>query len=45
MLMAVNVGNSRISVGFFADDACELRAQFQIATDLRKTSDEYLCLI
>ena len=45
MLMAVNVGNSCISVGFFADDACELHAQFQIATDLRKTSDEYLCLI
>jgi len=45
MLMAVNVGNSRIYVGFFADDACELSAQFKIATDLNKTSDEYLCLI
>ncbi len=45
MLMAVNVGNSKISVGFFADDACELQEQFQIATDFNKTSDEYLCLI
>ena len=42
MLMAVNIGNSRISVGIF-EDSC-LCAKFQIATDLYKTSDEYLTL-
>lgn len=45
MLMAVNVGNSRISVGFFADDVRNISAQFQIATDFNKTSDEYFSLI
>ena len=41
MLMTVNVGNSRISVGVFAKDVPELLFRFQIATDLNKTSDEY----
>ncbi|MBQ9086229.1 MAG: type III pantothenate kinase [Clostridia bacterium] len=41
MLMAVNVGNSRISVGVFQNDACELLFRFQISTDVNKTSDEY----
>ena len=45
MLMAVNLANSQISIGFFADDACELKFQCKLATDLHKTSDEYLCLI
>ena len=45
MLMAVNVGNSRISFGFFRNDACELIAKFKIATDINKTSDEYLAVI
>ena len=44
MLLAVNVGNSRISVGCFASSAPELLFQFQVATDLNKTSDEYFVL-
>ncbi|MBQ8140921.1 MAG: type III pantothenate kinase [Clostridia bacterium] len=43
--MAVNVGNSRIQLGFFENDRCVLRFQFKIATDINKTSDEYLSLI
>lgn len=45
MLMAVNVGNSRICFGFFKDEECELVAKFKIATDINKTSDEYLATI
>ncbi len=45
MLMAVNVGNSRISIGFFREETCDLIAKFKIATDINKTSDEYLALI
>lgn len=45
MLMAVNVGNSRISVGFFKKDSSMPVAKFKIATDINKTSDEYLSLI
>lgn len=45
MLMAVNVGNSRICFGFFEEDRGELIAKFKIAADLNKTSDEYLALI
>ena len=43
--MAVNVGNSRISFGFFAENGCEPVSKFKIATDTNKTSDEYLALI
>ena len=45
MLLAVNVGNSRISIGFFAEDSKALVAKFKIATEINKTSDEYLALI
>lgn len=45
MVMAVNVGNSRISVGLFADAERDVQTKFQIATDPNKTSDEYLCLL
>ncbi len=45
MLMAVNVGNTRISVGFFKKDSALLVAKFKIATDINKTSDEYLALL
>lgn len=45
MLMAVNVGNSRISVGFFKKDSANIVAKFKIATDTKKTSDEYLALM
>lgn len=41
MLMAVNIGNSRISVGFFAQDACRMLFRFQVSTDVNKTSEEY----
>ena len=45
MLLAVNVGNSRISVGGFANSAPEQLFQFQVATELNKTSDEYYILL
>lgn len=45
MLLAINVGNSRISVGCFDSDSNDLRFRFQIATDLNKTSDEYFVLL
>ncbi len=45
MLMAVNVGNSRISVGFFKNDSVEIIAKFKLATDISKTSDEYIALM
>ena len=45
MLMAVNIGNSRICFGFFEEDSCRLVAKFKIGTDMTKTSDEYLALI
>lgn len=45
MLIAVNVGNSRISVGLFAKETGDLLFQCKLATDENKTSDEYLCLI
>ncbi len=45
MLMAVNVGNSRISVGVFEKASETLLVKFQIATDLHKSSDEYSNLI
>ena len=45
MLMAVNIGNSRISVGFFEKEVCNMLFKFQISTDINKTADEYLALI
>ena len=45
MLVALNVGNSRICFGFFKEDKCDLVARFRIATDVKRTSDEYLALI
>ena len=45
MLMAVNVGNTVISIGLFADDECELLFQCKISADPNKTSDEYFSLI
>jgi type III pantothenate kinase len=44
MLLAVNAGNSIISFGFF-DDGCDMRASFDISSDIRKTSDEYIFTI
>ncbi len=45
MLMAVNIGNSRICVGIFEKTSDALLTKFQIATDLFKSSDEYSNLI
>lgn len=44
MLMAVNIGNTRISIGFL-DDICKVLFQFKIATDVNKTADEYLSVV
>lgn len=45
MLIAVNIGNSVISVGFFDDTECSLISSFKLSTDIKKTSDEYLASI
>ena len=44
MLLAINVGNSRISVGVF-DDNGNIVSKFKIASDLKRTFDEYYSLI
>ena len=41
MLLTVNIGNARISVGVFRDETDVLLAKYEIATDLYRTSDEY----
>ena len=45
MFLALNVGNSRVSVGFFEGNSPAIAYKFKIATDINKTSDEYLALI
>lgn len=45
MLVAVNVGNERISIGFFEEDTKNLASHFQISSDPAKTTDEYLSLV
>ncbi len=45
MLIAVNVGNSVISVGFFENYDYELLSSFKLSSDVKKTSDEYLASI
>ena len=45
MLMAVNIGNSRICIGIFEKSSETLITRAQIATDLHKSSDEYSILI
>ena len=45
MLMAVNVGNTRISVGFFDDASSIVKYKFEISTDIEKTPDEYFALV
>ena len=44
MLLALNIGNSRISVGIF-DSNGTISLKFKISTDIKKTSDEYCTLI
>ena len=41
MLLAVNVGNKNISFAIFEESAAEPEAKFRIASDTRKTADEY----
>ena len=44
MIMAVNICNTRISVGFFGDDS-SVKYKFELSTDLQKTVDEYYVLV
>ena len=44
MLLAVNVGNSRISIGIFNDDG-NIIYKFKISTDTNRTADEYISVI
>src|SRR4030065_1135528 len=39
MLLAIDIGNSNVKVGVFDDD--ELRATWNLATGIHRTSDEY----
>ena len=41
MLLAVNVGNKNISFAVFDESGAEPVAKFSIASDMRKTADEY----
>ncbi|HWI62940.1 MAG TPA: type III pantothenate kinase [Symbiobacteriaceae bacterium] len=43
MLLAVDVGNTALSLGIY--DGKELRAEWSVATDRRKTADEYGMLL
>ncbi len=45
MLVAVNIGNTLMSFGFFEDNDCRLLHSFKISSDVKKTSDEYAALI
>lgn len=40
MLLAVNIGNSKITVGIF-DNCGKIVSKFKLATDTNRTSDEY----
>lgn len=43
MLLAVDVGNTALNLGIY--DGAELRAEWSVATDRRKTQDEYGMLL
>ncbi len=43
MLAAFDVGNSRVNIGIF--DGQQLRSAFSLATDLRRTPEEYRALL
>lgn len=45
MLLAVNVGNKNISFAVFDENATEPMAKFRIASDIQKTSDEYVVTV
>ena len=44
MILAVEIDNSRINFGIF-NEIGNLEANFKIATDITKTSDEYAVLL
>lgn len=44
MLLCSNIGNSIISFGFF-NDVGEMFSSFNISSDIKRTSDEYLAII
>ena len=44
MVLAVNIGNSRISAGVFDENGI-LSVKFKISSDIEKTADEYFSLI
>jgi type III pantothenate kinase len=43
MLMAIDIGNTNIAFGVFEEE--RMRATWSIATDIRKTADEYAVLL
>ena len=43
MLLAIDVGNTNIDMGLF--DGKELRTNWDLATDVYKTSDEYAVIL
>jgi len=43
MLLAIDVGNTAIAIGIFEEE--RMRATWSIATDIRKTADEYAVLL
>ncbi len=45
MLMAINIGNSDISIGIFQASSLDILFKFKLSTDIRRTSDEYYTLI
>lgn len=46
MILAVKIGNDRISFGVFENsDRAEVLHGFEISADIKKTADEYSCLI
>ncbi len=44
MVMAVDIGNTNVKIGFF-DTKGELTVSFKMSTDVKRTSDEYLALL
>ena len=44
MILAVEIDNSKVNFGFY-DDTENLVSNFKIASDINKTSDEYVALV
>lgn len=45
MIIAVNIGNTRISVGFFDDASSCVKYKLELSTDYTKTVDEYFATV